>query len=150
MTGHQPSPDSVGARRQADRAGHEPSQSTLSRPDGDHPSREHTPLPWGISYGFGLGLSRSPATYIAGPSPEQVGIKLASPWREGAWDNDPEADANVAFIVRACNAHYELTEALADIMENPLFQTAIGGNLNMVEALMARASVALAKARGES
>jgi hypothetical protein len=28
-----------GARRQADRAGHEPSQSPLSRPDGDHPSR---------------------------------------------------------------------------------------------------------------
>lgn len=27
------------ARRQADRAGHEPGQSALSRPSGDHPSR---------------------------------------------------------------------------------------------------------------
>jgi hypothetical protein len=29
-----------------DRAGHEPSHSTLSRPFGDHPSREFTPGPW--------------------------------------------------------------------------------------------------------
>jgi hypothetical protein len=43
----------------------------------------------------------------------------------------------------------ELYGALSDIMENPLFQTAIGGNPNMVEALMERAKDALAKARGE-
>lgn len=33
--------------RPADRVGHERSQSTLSPPDGDHPSRgTHTPAPW--------------------------------------------------------------------------------------------------------
>lgn len=57
-----------------------------------------------------------------------------------------EAFANAALIAAAP----ELYEALSDIMENPLFQTAIGGNPNMIERLMARAAGALAKARGES
>lgn len=56
-----------------------------------------------------------------------------------------EAEANARLIAAAP----ELYEALADLMENPKFVTAIGGNPNMVEELMSRASTALAKARGQ-
>jgi hypothetical protein len=72
----------------------------------------HTPLPWALSYGFSLPRISRSASYIAPASPEIVGIKLATPWVEGAWDDDEEAAANAEFIVRACNAYYELREAL--------------------------------------
>ncbi len=75
----------------------------------------HTPLPWSLSYGFDareFGGEAAPATYVGGPTPEMIGIKLATPWVEGAWDDDKEAAANAEFIVRACNSHYVLSEAL--------------------------------------
>jgi hypothetical protein len=59
--------------------------------------------------------------------------------------DDPEFDANINLIAAAP----ELYEALSDIMENPLFQTAIGGSPNMVERLMDSANAALRKARGQ-
>ena len=80
-------------------------------------SAKHTPLPWGISHGFNLTTGAgSRADYVCGPNPDSIGIKLASPWQEGAWDDDPEANANAEFIVRACNSHYELYEALKDFV----------------------------------
>ena len=56
------------------------------------------------------------------------------------------AEANARLIAAAP----ELYAALSDIMENPQFQTAIGGNPIRVEELMIRAASALAKARGEA
>lgn len=82
---------------------------------------EHTPLPWSISYGFDartVGGKQPPAVYVGGSKPEQTGIKLASPWVEGAWDDDAEAAANAEFIVRACNVHYELLSALKAMVLN--------------------------------
>lgn len=43
----------------------------------------------------------------------------------------------------------DLYEALSNLMENPLFQTAVGGNPNAVERMLDHARSALAKARGE-
>ena len=71
---------------------------------------------------------------------------------EGAFRNgdfqplDEESRANACLIAAAP----ELYAALSDIMENPQFQTAIGGNPIRVEELMIRAASALAKARGEA
>lgn len=61
--------------------------------------------------------------------------------------HSPEAQANAEFIVRACNAHYELLSVMLDMFENPNFQVAIGGNPSMVDALMERARAAIAKAK---
>jgi hypothetical protein len=74
----------------------------------------HTPLPWSLSQGFDLRSfgGSAPAIYVAGSEPGSIGIKLATPFIEGAWADDPEAAANAAFIVRACNSHYDLLEAL--------------------------------------
>jgi hypothetical protein len=104
------------------------------------PNAEHTPLPWSISYGFDRGGSR--ADYVAGPNPKSIGIKLASPWIEGAWDDDAEAKANAAFIVRACNSHYALVEALVEALRHadPIECSAWAG----------KATRALAEARGKA
>jgi hypothetical protein len=84
-----------------------------ARNEGSGPS--HTPLPWAISQGFSAPYyGTEPAHYVAGPNPNAIGIKLASPWIEGAWEDDAEAKANAEFIVRACNTHYGLVEALTD------------------------------------
>lgn len=74
----------------------------------------HTPTPWSISYGYDPQLLGTPAHYIAGPDPKSIGIKLATPWREGAWDNDDEARDNAALIVKAVNAYQPMLEALEE------------------------------------
>lgn len=86
-------------------------------PSGFDPGEGHTPLPWGISHGFAPDLRSPPVDYVCGPDPKTIGIKICTPWVEGAWDNDPEANANAALIVRAVNAHYELLAALRSIAD---------------------------------
>ena len=80
-----------------------------------------TPLPWSLAYGFDtreFGGEAAPAVYVAPDNVEAVGIKLATPWVEGAWDDDDEARANAAYIVRAANCHPELLEALEGVAES--------------------------------
>lgn len=82
-------------------------------------TQKHTALPWGVSHGYCLtGSDERTRHYVAGPEPKSIGIKIATPWIEGAWDGDEEANANAAFIVRACNSHYELLEALEKAAEH--------------------------------
>jgi hypothetical protein len=57
------------------------------------------------------------------------------------WHRNPEGP-EAADVIEA------LHEALADLLENPAYQTAIGGNPNAVDEMLARAFAALAKARG--
>lgn len=66
-------------------------------------SAGHTPLPWEAASD---GCLRR-----ATPSGMDF-LRIASPWVESAWNCDETAEANAAFIVRACNSHYELLEAL--------------------------------------
>lgn len=70
---------------------------------------KHTPLPW-LSERFGVAFN--------GSSELSEYIKLPSAWVEDAWTGDPEATANVDFIVRACNSHYEMLEALVGLAED--------------------------------
>jgi hypothetical protein len=64
---------------------------------------EHSTLPWELSpQGYILPTHKSPVAML----------KLKSPWIEGAWDDDPEAAANAAFIVDAVNNHELLKQKL--------------------------------------
>lgn len=79
----------------------------------DTAARQHSALPWELSpQGYIIPTHQSPMAML----------KLKSPWIEGAWDDDPEAAANAAFIVNAVNSHaslkariQELTIALREI-----------------------------------
>lgn len=62
-----------------------------------------SPRPWTLT----------PQGYISPNKSDPFALlKLKSPWIEGAWDEDKEAAANAAFIVRACNSHEALVKAL--------------------------------------
>jgi hypothetical protein len=66
---------------------------------------QHTPLPWHKDIHGHIGDSK--------------GTNIASTWTTPD-DNCPEgrpATANAAFIVRACNAHYDLLEALKAVVK---------------------------------
>jgi hypothetical protein len=75
---------------------------------------------------------------------------------ESAGDTDDEGNdivtvvANAEFIVRACNAHYDLLAALKALTQDSRFTIAIGGNPNAVDALVKQVDAAIAKAeRGQ-
>jgi len=61
-----------------------------------------------------------------------------------------EAEANAAFIVRACNAHEELVKALETLLEraNGLDQSATHDGLSNCNAIT-KARIAIAKAKAE-
>lgn len=83
------------------------------------PERKHTPLPWEIDGG----------AYLA----DSVGI--SSPLRRVCAVNNgtKQATANAAFIVKACNSHYKLQNALAKLLaaveSNRQFDTIEGDDL---------------------
>ncbi len=59
-------------------------------------ARQHSALPWELSpQGYIIPTHKSPMAML----------KLKSPWVEGAWNDDPEAAANAAFIVDCVNSH---------------------------------------------
>lgn len=93
----------------------------------------HTPLPWAISNGS--------AQYI---------------WGDARWVaatmgvRDAEGAANAAFIVRACNSHYQLVEALRELTE--FCEKSCNGGMWRFsdQPISARARAALSQAGGAS
>ena len=80
-------------------------------------------------------------------------LKLRSPWIEGAWDDDAEAAANAAFIVRACNSHEALITALElaeDVLSRRPHSTEIWPNGMHPQTGITQIRAALAAARGET
>ena len=72
-------------------------------------------------------------------------LKINNAWQEGSMEDDPEALANAAFIVRACNSHSALASALAGLLivvPNSVKEDIQGH----IEA--AQAALKLAKAKG--
>jgi hypothetical protein len=68
---------------------------------------EHSKTPWELS----------PQGYIIPTADSHMAmLKLKSPWIEGAWDDDKEAAANAALIVKAVNNHDALVNALTDTL----------------------------------
>jgi hypothetical protein len=68
-------------------------------------SGAHEPTPWMVD---GIGIIRT--------SECGVGIRLASPWIEDAWNGHAGAIANAEFIVRACNNFDSLVDALREAL----------------------------------
>ena len=77
-----------------------------------------TDLPWeaynGHDGGLGHWLILAKNTEIWGDVPRLVVAKIEDGW---SGNNSPEAAANADLIVRACNAHDELLEALKEVCD---------------------------------
>lgn len=76
----------------------------------------HTPLPWAVNYKGSIGHIKSIAE-----TKKETGKYPLTPtvcrFKELAGVISKEnAEANAEFIVRACNNHYKLLEALKDLM----------------------------------
>jgi len=72
---------------------------------------EHTPLPWTMHSG---------SVYQDGPNVwpkgEDTGVRIARMDRDNPHTSPCERDANAAFIVKACNTHNRLVEALTVVL----------------------------------
>jgi len=95
---------------------------------------KHTPLPWKVYY------AKNNGQLILGTG-EESGQAIQS--HNGAfWRDEAEAKANAEFVVKACNSHYELLEALESVKE----YVHNFGESHLIEIV----DKAIAKARGES
>ena len=96
---------------------------------------KHTPTPWTDS----MGMAQRPVVTAVTHTADIAAMSLS-----GGKSLD-EAYANAAFIVRACNAHYDLVEALEATIP------AMGTDISDVDivGVFAKARAALAKAKGE-
>ena len=102
----------------------------------------HTPLPWSADEHSGdIWSDENDPIKVC----EVIIVRQAACYREAS---EEEREANAAFIVLACNAHYDLLSVVRDMFENPEFQVSIGGNPNRVEELMTRARGILERATG--
>lgn len=105
-------------------------------------SEKHTPGPWTVRRSRG----------VMGVSVERWAIDGPPQGLAGRWwvctaeSDEPTDEANAEFIVRACNSHDDLLAALKELLEDPDYQIAIGGNPRAVDAMLARARAAIAKA----
>ena len=103
----------------------------------------HTPIPWRVEDGTHLIWSDN----AYDPGTNCVGCVVARGAQPFSWKGSrptaDEQDANVAFIVRACNSHDDLLSALEEIVDYR------GGAANALEDeyVMERVNAAVAKAR---
>jgi len=73
--------------------------------------KKHSPLPWSLGCDETIKIRHGFDNSIAG-------IMFTNTEREKL-----PAEANAAFIVKACNSHYELVEALKSISKNTCCDT---------------------------
>lgn len=104
---------------------------------GDKPAAQHTPTPW---RGSPFGVTRTPRRYeIEGAGGQHVAT---------LYDNagDGGAGVDVAFIVRAVNAHDALVAALHDAVETVAGMYVAGDDDDPAPLMLARWRAALALA----
>jgi hypothetical protein len=120
----------------------------------------HTPLPWSVdsqetemSYGSRVGRTGNVTTYTIVDGKNAVicdtsNSTLATVEEECDEDGvslwDSQGKANAAFIVTACNLHYELLEALKDCAKYLMQDT-----VSAQGQVWGRAITAIAKAEGK-
>ena len=75
---------------------------------------KHTPLPWKLHHNSSTILKPFDAHGIRADNDAQSPIAVL--WEGGGTKGKPRQRANAAFIVRACNSHYELLESLQSIL----------------------------------
>lgn len=117
-------------------------------------TQKHTPTPWNSFDGgldsFGIFSSVN----------KRIGSIFYSKRQAGVCEGYEQAEANAAFIVRACNAHDGLVGALSvvkrgiigvlcDPDDKPCFQGSDGDRAE-IQAVLDTIDRALAKARGEA
>lgn len=102
---------------------------------------KHTPTPWAVEAGTSViwGPAPSHDTREWGASLAEARVTFSRSY--GRTVSREEADANAEFIVRACNSHDELLEALNLMVSN------FAGLLNDDDH--DRVHAAIAKAKGE-
>lgn len=93
---------------------------------------KHTPLPWRVSAGL----------YVKHDLPGGLEESIADAYPGRML----EAPHNAAFIVRACNAHYELVEALENLLAEPARSDGTEDQAR-VSAVRRRARAALARVK---
>lgn len=99
---------------------------------------KHTPLPWKVYY------AKNNGQVILGTG-EENGCAIQN--HSGAfWRDDDEAKANAEFVVRACNSHYELLEALECLLDKADKEW---GKSLVWRVTRDEARLAIAKAKGE-
>lgn len=102
---------------------------------------KHTPLPWKVYY------AKNNGQIILGTG-EENGCAIQN--HSGAfWRDDEEAKANAEFVVRACNSHYELLEALEQVIDHCVRYFNLGDVGGDEAEILDNAKAAIAKARGQ-
>lgn len=74
---------------------------------------KHAPLPWLVEHSATSGFR------IVHGEPRPEGYRDAIDLSWGHMAPSPEARANVDFIIRACNSHYDLLESLKRLVSVP-------------------------------
>lgn len=113
-------------------------------------TQKHTPLPWHVFHDDSGGPFTGWPSIGAAEELDKTIIHRAG-FKQEFWGDcsEKEADANAAFIVRACNSHYELLEALK-LLTDGYGHTSYLSNAekeNDEDVIQARA--AIAKAEGK-
>jgi hypothetical protein len=112
----------------------------------------HSPLPWELTAANCQHTDTEEGYLIHG-----AGIESADGWTIADLNADIGADAscdaaksllNAEFIVRSCNSHYELLAALKALLENDAINLWVGGNPNVINAVVEQGLAAIAKAEG--
>jgi hypothetical protein len=132
----------------ADRAGHEPSQSSLSRPDGDHPLRGFTPGPWKALIHETLADAKEDSgfTWLESEAAARRFLPLGCVWRDTG-----RGVTGLPGHVETTAANARLIAAAPDMFEalDELLNYSGGADSALEdEYVVARAIAALAKARG--
>jgi hypothetical protein len=106
---------------------------------------EHTPVPWVVRV-FPTARNANNQYWIMDAIPDKDGKVVANAIASATPSND-EAEANARFIVRACNCHADLLEAV-----NLLLAAIDFAEVNKhpaIEACLDYATAVIAKAEGE-
>ena len=110
-------------------------------------SREqtHTPTPWVIrTFPYGKGGSWVMSNTPDGPTGQVFADLIASP------TTSKNSDANMAFIVRACNAHEDLLAACKTFAERLDYLQELWGAEGFTTASVQKLREAIAKAEATS
>ena len=126
---------------------------------------QHTPLPWTIDHER-IGPPGEPVALLCDVNPSvrseiqrahgyDTGGVIDWPRMAGDTVDDTENEANADFILRACNSHYDLLDALETLLnilpDSNMGEKAmgeIGVTANTMHDIISTAEDAIAKAKG--
>ena len=116
-------------------------------------THSHTPLPWAVS-GIRTRCEIPSVLNIYSENENIKGWHIAVPYSDITDDEHIQSQADAEFIVRACNNHYQLVEALEWILKIADVNYEQDGKLRhqgarTLKRIAEKAEAALAAAKGE-